>query len=257
MYRLESVAKSGEGKSRYSYPPHVILPRFPLQNHSFTRAIQSTITTCNQVPHLVRRVVKRRGGLDECRANQLVTAFALNKILYSLPYCTLTQTQMHRIQSALNTLYKAALHLPTHASTAKLYATGLFLPLAEHLRLHRDRQHGRLSRSAQGHWLLQRAGIQPIDFPLYTAQRPLPSNIRCAPIPSNMSLHLHEGRRQACAHFHEPSTSLLPNSRFHCLCDNADPPPLAFHSLPPLAPAHFLLLLYPLNWPRSFTQRTN
>ncbi|KAH7979097.1 hypothetical protein HPB49_008179 [Dermacentor silvarum] len=44
---------------------------FPLQDHSFTRAIQSTITTCHQVTHLVRRVVKRRGGLDECRANQL------------------------------------------------------------------------------------------------------------------------------------------------------------------------------------------
>ncbi|KAH7959843.1 hypothetical protein HPB49_014216 [Dermacentor silvarum] len=44
---------------------------FPLQDHSFTHAIQSTITTCHQVTHLVRRVVKRRGGLDECRANQL------------------------------------------------------------------------------------------------------------------------------------------------------------------------------------------
>lgn len=169
MYRLESVAKSGEGKSRYSYPPHVILPRFPLQNHSFTRAIQSTITTCNQVPHLVRRVVKRRGRLDVCRANQLVTAFALNKIPYSLSYCTFTQTEMHRIQPALNSLHKASLHLPTQEFTAKPYATGLFLPL------HSDRQLGRLFSSAQVHWLLQRAGIRPIDFPLYTPQRPFPA----------------------------------------------------------------------------------
>ncbi|KAH7954730.1 hypothetical protein HPB49_021333 [Dermacentor silvarum] len=190
---------------------------FPLQDHSFSRTIQSTITTCHQVTHLVRRVVRRRGGLDECRANQLVTDFALNKILYSLPYCTLTQTQMHRIQSALNTLYKAALHLPTHASTAKLYATGLFLPLAELLCLHRDRQLGRLSSSAQGHWLLQRAGIRPIDFPLYTPQRPLPSNLRCEPIPSNMTPHLHEGRRQARAHFHDP----FPPDTVTCYVDAA------------------------------------
>ncbi|KAH7960605.1 hypothetical protein HPB49_021504 [Dermacentor silvarum] len=190
---------------------------FPLQDHSFTRAIQSTITTCHQVTHLVRRVVKRHGGLDECRANQLVTGFALNKILYSLPYRTLTQTQIPRIQSALNSLCKAALHLPTHASTAKLYATGLFLPPAELLRLHRDRQLGHLSCSAQGHWLLQWAGIRPIGFPLYTPQRPLPSNLRCAPIPSNMTPHLHAGRRQARAHFHDP----FPPDTVTCYVDAA------------------------------------
>ncbi|KAH7978498.1 hypothetical protein HPB49_005740 [Dermacentor silvarum] len=121
---------------------------FPLQDHSFSRAIQSTITTCHQVTHLVRRVVRRRGEL---------------------------------------------------------------------LCLHRDRQLGRLSSSAQGHWLLQRAGIRPIDFPLYTPQRPLPSNLRCAPIPSNMTPHLHEGRRQARAHFHDP----FPPDTFTCYVDAA------------------------------------
>ncbi|KAH7980000.1 hypothetical protein HPB49_012480 [Dermacentor silvarum] len=121
---------------------------FPLQDHSFSRAIQSTITTCHQVTHLVRRVVRRRGEL---------------------------------------------------------------------LCLHRDRQLGRLSSSAQGHWLLQRAGIRPIDFPLYTPQRPLPSNLRCAPIPSNMTSHLHEGRRQARAHFHDP----FPPDTVTCYVDAA------------------------------------
>ncbi|KAH7981509.1 hypothetical protein HPB49_024930 [Dermacentor silvarum] len=121
---------------------------FPLQDHSFSRAIQSTITTCHQVTHLVRRVVRRRGEL---------------------------------------------------------------------LCLHRDRQLGRLSCSAQGHWLLQRAGIRPIDFPLYTPQRPLPSNLRCAPIPSNMTPHLHEGRRQARAHFHDP----FPPDTVTCYVDAA------------------------------------
>ncbi|KAH7978791.1 hypothetical protein HPB49_006767 [Dermacentor silvarum] len=121
---------------------------FPLQDHSFSRAIQSTITTCHQVTHLVRRVVRRRGEL---------------------------------------------------------------------LCLHRDRQLGRLSSSAQGHWLLQRAGIRPIDFPLYTPQRPLPSNLRCAPIPSNMTPHLHEGRRQARAHFHDP----FPPDTVTCYVDAA------------------------------------
>ncbi|KAH7940863.1 hypothetical protein HPB49_007106 [Dermacentor silvarum] len=121
---------------------------FPLQDHSFTRAIQSTITICHQVTHLVRRVVKRRGGLDEGSL---------------------------------------------------------------------DRQLGRLSSSAQGHWLLQRAGIRPIDFPLYTPQRPLPSNLHCAPIPSNMTPHLHEGRRQARAHFHDP----FPPDTVTCYVDAA------------------------------------
>ncbi|KAH7973731.1 hypothetical protein HPB49_004535 [Dermacentor silvarum] len=82
---------------------------------------------------------------------------------------------------------------------------------------HRDRQLGRLSSSAQGHWLLQRAGIRPIDFPLYTPQRPLPSNLRCAPIPSNMTPHLHEGRRQARAHFHDP----FPPDTVTCYVDAA------------------------------------
>ncbi|XP_077560471.1 uncharacterized protein LOC144175247 [Haemaphysalis longicornis] len=190
---------------------------FPLQDHSFSHVIKSTITTCHQVTHLVRRVVKRRGGIDERRASQLVTAFALNKILYCLPYCTLTQAHMRSVQSALNTLYKAALRLPTHASTEKLYATGLFLPLPDLLRLHRDRQLGRLSGSAQGHWLLQRAGIRPIDFPLHTPQRPLPSNLRCAPIPSNMTPHLHEGRRQARAFYHDP----FPPDTVTCYVDAA------------------------------------
>ncbi|KAH7981043.1 hypothetical protein HPB49_021085 [Dermacentor silvarum] len=80
-----------------------------------------------------------------------------------------------------------------------------------------DRQLGRLSSSAQGHWLLQRAGIRPIDFPLYTPQRPLPSNLRCAPIPSNMTPHLHEGRRQARAHFHDP----FPPDTVTCYVDAA------------------------------------
>ncbi|KAH7981268.1 hypothetical protein HPB49_022856 [Dermacentor silvarum] len=59
--------------------------------------------------------------------------------------------------------------------------------------------------------------LRPIDFPLYTPQRPLPSNLRCAPIPSNMTPHLHEGRRQARAHFHDP----FPPDNVTCYVDAA------------------------------------
>ncbi|KAH7958712.1 hypothetical protein HPB49_004368 [Dermacentor silvarum] len=123
-------------------------------------------------------------------------------------------------------------HLSEHGATSLLQqVTDIYIPPplpslypeytgpsnSELLCLHRDRQLGRLSCSAQGHWLLQRAGIRPIDFPLYTPQRPLPSNLRCAPIPSNMTPHLHEGRRQARAHFHDP----FPPDTVTCYVDAA------------------------------------
>lgn len=194
------------------YLDHQTIPRVSLCKvlgiHLHDRSNQANITpainTCHSVTHLVRRVVQRRAGLNEKQASQLVHALALSKILYSVPYFTLTRQQLNKLSSALSTLYKASLNLPIHTSTQRLYETGLFLPLSSLLHLHRDRQLARLSGSHQGRWILEQAGLSPIDFYLHLPASPLPSNLRFALLPRRMAPGLDDGRRDAQALHHNP-----------------------------------------------------
>ncbi|KAG0410691.1 hypothetical protein HPB47_012175 [Ixodes persulcatus] len=91
-----------------------------------------------------------------------------------------------------------------HTSTQRLYETGLFLPLSSLLHLHRDRQLARLSGSHQGRWILEQAGLSPIDFYLHLPASPLPSNLRFALLPRRMAPGLDDGRRDAQALHHNP-----------------------------------------------------
>ncbi|CAN7940113.1 unnamed protein product, partial [Ixodes hexagonus] len=175
-----------------------------LQEKSHQANVCSAINTCPSVTYLVRRVVKKHAGLHEKQASQLVHALALSKIFYFIPYIKLTQQQLNKLSSALNTLYKASLNLPISTSNQKLYDTGLFLPLTSLLHLHRDRQLGRLSGTPQGRWILEQAGLFPIDLPLYIPTSPLPLNLRFAPVPRHMSSGLNDGRRGAQAIHHNP-----------------------------------------------------
>ncbi|CAN7992946.1 unnamed protein product, partial [Ixodes hexagonus] len=189
-----------------------------LQEKSHQANVCSAINTCHSVTYLVRRVVKKHAGLHEKQASQLVHALALSKILYFIPYIKLTQQQLNKLLSALNTLYKASLNLPISTSNQKLYDTGLFLPLTSLLHLHRDRQLGRLSGTPQGRWILEQAGLSPIDLPIYIPTPPLPLNLRFAPpirratlsssssspVPRHMSPGLNDGRRRAQAIYHNP-----------------------------------------------------
>ncbi|XP_040073277.3 uncharacterized protein LOC120845797 [Ixodes scapularis] len=194
------------------YLDHQTIPRVSLCKvlgiHLHDRSNQANITpainTCHSITHLVRRVVQRRAGLNEKQASQLVHALALSKILYSVPYFTLTRQQLNKLSSALSTLYKASLNLPIHTSTQRLYETGLFLPLSSLLHLHRDRQLARLSGSHQGRWILEQAGLSPIDFYLHLPALPLPSNLRFALLPRRMTPGLDDGRRDAQALHHNP-----------------------------------------------------
>ncbi|CAN7939307.1 unnamed protein product, partial [Ixodes hexagonus] len=175
-----------------------------LQEKSHQANVCSAINTCHSVTYLVRRVIKKHAGLHEQQASQQVHALALSKILYFIPYIKLTQQQLNKLSSALNTLYKASLNLPISTSKQKLYDTGLFLPLTSLLHLHRDRQLGRLSGTPQGRCILEQAGLSPIDLPLYIPTPPLPLNLRFAPVPRRMSPGLSDGRRRAQAIHHNP-----------------------------------------------------
>ncbi|KAM7309599.1 uncharacterized protein ISCGN_006603 [Ixodes scapularis] len=175
-----------------------------LRERSHQANVVSVVNTCHSVTSLVRRVVKKHAGLHEKQASHLVHALALSKILYSIPYVTLTQQQINKLSAALNTLYKASLNLPISTSNQKLYETGLFLPLTSLLHLHRDRQIARLSGTPQGRWILEQAGLSPIDLPLHIPTPALPLNLRFAPVPRRMSPGLNDGRRRAQAVHHNP-----------------------------------------------------
>lgn len=175
-----------------------------LRERSHQANVGSVVNTCHSVTSLVRRVVKKHAGLHEKQASHLVHALALSKILYSIPYVTLTQQQINKLSAALNTLYKASINLPISTSNQKLYETGLFLPLTSLLHLHRDRQIARLSGTPQGRWILEQAGLSPIDLPLHIPTPALPLNLRFAPVPRRMSPGLNDGRRRAQAIHHNP-----------------------------------------------------
>lgn len=50
---------------------------FPLPDRTYTESIQTSLNSCHQVTHVIRRVVRRHGGVGESRADQLITALAL------------------------------------------------------------------------------------------------------------------------------------------------------------------------------------
>ncbi|KAH7965237.1 hypothetical protein HPB49_004997 [Dermacentor silvarum] len=155
-------------------------------------------------------------------ANSALITFAGMHILFSVYYqrlefrCHPHKPRAHHYTICLQYGHRTCA-CPGNQRLCPTCSTPITEPDEPHSYSPRDRQLGRLSSSAQGHWLLQRAGIRPIDFPLYTPQRPLPSNLRCAPTPSNMTPHLHEGRRQARAHFPEP----FPPDTVTCYVDAA------------------------------------
>lgn len=173
--------------------------------------VSTTVKVCNQLTHLVRRIVNKHAGLREGQVRQLVHALALSKILYTIPYLTLTCRQRHQIEVALHILYKAALNVPVHTSTERLYSTGLFLPLGDLIQQHRDRQMARLSSTKQGHWILQQVALKPIDLPIITLPSSLPDNLRIIPIPKNVAPDTNTGRRSARVsnHVHPTDSTII------------------------------------------------
>lgn len=100
-------------------------------NRRNTAVLHTLFSHLTQIIGLMTRVTARGHGpkeKDHCRFGQ---AFLLSRITYSLPYLSLSTTEVTKLDGPIHKAYRAALGLPPHASTAKLWATGTYNSLAK------------------------------------------------------------------------------------------------------------------------------
>lgn len=173
-----------------------------IQSNRRNTAVLHTLSShVTQIIGLLRRVTARGHGPKEKDRCRFIQAFLLSRITYSLPYLSLSTTEVTKVDGLIRKAYRAALGLPPHASTAKLWATGTYNSLAELIEAHRTGQINRLAKHTPGQLLLKKAQIQTPLTSTPTARIP-PDYRDCItirPLPRNMNPTYNTARRAARA----------------------------------------------------------
>lgn len=155
----------------------------------------------SQITHMIRRITNRRHGLQEQDILRIVNACIVNRVTYHVPYQTLTLAQERRLDVILRRAVKAALGLPTYASTERLLAMGVHNNVKELIEAQRNSQIRRLRNTQVGERLLISIGYPPNQCKYNVADKQLPSDLRAritiAPLPRNMHPERNAGRRRA------------------------------------------------------------
>lgn len=148
--------------------------QFNRRNTAVLHTLSSHVT---QVIGLPRHITARGHGQKEKDRCRLIQAFLLSRITYSLPYLSLSSTEITKVDGLIRKAYRAALGLSPHASTAKLWATGTYNSLAELIEAHRTRQIHCLAKHTPGQLLLKEAQIHtPLTQPPRLAFHPIREN---------------------------------------------------------------------------------
>lgn len=161
--------------------------------------LEKTIRQLNQIYHMLSRVTRKHRGLKEQELRRIIEALVYSRVLYQLPYQSLTKTQHSKLETALRKYTRLALGVPRFAANDLVAATGLFNTLDERITICRQAQIERLQTSPQGRKLLEHQGYQtgalPPFPPLYSPPWDSLPRFTVLPIPQHMQPHKHEARR--------------------------------------------------------------
>ncbi|XP_077520080.1 uncharacterized protein LOC144129894 [Amblyomma americanum] len=96
-----------------------------------THTIATRRTSVLNIARMVRHIAGHRKDMREDDTIRLVTALAMSRIQYGLPYHNVDRTAESKIDILIRTLFKATLGLPMGTSTTRLLAIGIHNMLAE------------------------------------------------------------------------------------------------------------------------------
>lgn len=84
--------------------------------------IEKLTATVNQTTRLIRQIANKRRGMSESDLCQLIQAFVLSRLVYTLPYLHLYHMEKIKIECLISQAYKTALSLPHNTPTDRLLA---------------------------------------------------------------------------------------------------------------------------------------
>ncbi|KAM7284950.1 uncharacterized protein ISCGN_031948 [Ixodes scapularis] len=165
--------------------------------------VHKTLVQIHQITHMISRVTRKRHGLKEHEIKKIIEAFIISRVMYGLPYYSLTKTQLSKIEISIRKAIRIALGVPKFTPLHLLQATGLMNTLEEKTEIHKIGQIQRLQTSQHGRKILQALGYDITSLPPIPPKPPpwdtIP-NIMVRPIPKNMDPERHQERRQERVH---------------------------------------------------------
>ncbi|CAN7991371.1 unnamed protein product, partial [Ixodes hexagonus] len=146
---------------------------------------------------MIRRITRQKRGMKEHELRKVIEALIYSRrIMYHLPYVSLTKTQRAKLETALRKATRLALGVPRYAANQRVEATGIFNSLNDRVDMHKLGQEQRLKTSTQGRKILQNLGYNVANpIPLETPPWGQLPRIIVEPIPKNMHRIRDIGRR--------------------------------------------------------------
>ncbi|KAG0425052.1 hypothetical protein HPB47_027759 [Ixodes persulcatus] len=172
--------------------PHIRILGFIWQQDGKS-TVWTTKTTkqIHLIYNMLRRITRHTHGLKEHELRKIVEATVYSRVLYALPYLTLTKTQYIKLETALRKCLRTELGVPTYAPNYLITATALHNSLEEKTEAHVASQYHRLTTSKQGRAILSTLGYPTVHLS--------PSQRTATPIPRHMNPTVDPGRRQSRA----------------------------------------------------------
>ncbi|XP_040069898.1 uncharacterized protein LOC115329459 [Ixodes scapularis] len=179
---------------------HIRILGFLLQDNGKAHVWMDTILRqLNQIYHMLSRVTRRQRGLKEQELRRIIEALVYSRVLYQLPYLSITKTQLSKLEAALRRYTRLALGVPRFAANFLVASTGLFNTLEERTTICRQAHIARLQTSPQGRKLLEHQGYDTTTLPPFPPPPPPPweslPRVTVMPIPRHMHPDKHAARR--------------------------------------------------------------
>lgn len=164
--------------------------------HNIT--LNKLIAQIEQILGMIRRITRQKRGMKEHELRKVIEALIYSRVMYHLPYISLTKTQQKKLETTLRKASKLALGVPRFTATYKIKDAGLFNSLDDRVDMHKLGQKQRLETSLQGRRILTKLNYETTNLPPIPLETPpweqIP-RIHVDPIPKNMHTKLNADRR--------------------------------------------------------------
>lgn len=164
--------------------------------HNIT--LNKLIAQIEQILGMIRRITRQKRGMKEHELRKVIEALIYSRVMYHLPYISLTKTQQKKLETTLRKASKLALGVPRFTATYKIKDAGLFNSLDDRVDIHKLGQKQRLETSLQGRRILTKLNYETTNLPPIPLETPpweqIP-RIHVDPIPKNMHTKRNADRK--------------------------------------------------------------
>ncbi|KAG0444353.1 hypothetical protein HPB47_013890 [Ixodes persulcatus] len=95
-------------------------------NGKANHTVNKLVRQISPLVHIIRRTTGKHHGLKEQELLRLIDAVILSRMLYTIPYHSLTRTETRKLNTVLRKAYRLALAIPTYAPLHLIEATASF-----------------------------------------------------------------------------------------------------------------------------------